>query len=107
MKEDNYQHKDKTYYAKNVPIQLDNVCDTTGDLRPRWFRFEDEEHQIHLVKIIQIVSHKEINYVGMKMLQFICRTCEGNDNEESCIEHLVELRYSILMHKWVFFQLLS
>ena len=56
--------KEINNYIKNIPIQLCNVCNTTGDLMPRWFRFEDEEHQIHTIKVVQIVSHKEINFVG-------------------------------------------
>ena len=96
--------KEINNYIKNIPIQLCNVCNTTGDLMPRWFRFEDEEHQIHTIKVVQIASHKEINFVGIKMMQFICRTCEEG---ERAIENLVELRYNILAHKWFFFQLLS
>lgn len=94
----------ETTKQTNIPIQLDNVCSTQGDITPRWFRFEDEEHVIHTVKILQIISRKDINLVGIQMIQFICKTIE-DDNEE--IEHLVELRYNILMHRWYFYQALS
>ena len=85
----------------NVPIQLLSVCSTQGELKPLWFRFEDEEHQICKINIDKIISHKEINYVGMKMLQFICGA-----RIFDC-ERIFELRYNIVSHKWSFYQMLS
>lgn len=38
------------------------------------------------------------------MIQFISKTYEA-DNENR--ENLIELRYSILTHRWVLFQILS
>ena len=102
--EDNLQREEQFNYAKNIPIQLCNICNTKGDITPRWFRFEDEEHCIHTIKILSIVSHKEINYVGIKMIQFICKTYEEDNNNK---ENLIELRYNILTHRWIFFQTLS
>lgn len=49
---------------KNIPIQVDCVCSTRGKLTPRWFRYEDEEHQIQIVYIKEILGEKELNYVA-------------------------------------------
>jgi len=85
----------------NTPIQLDSVCSTQGMITPRWFRFEDEEHSIHTVKIEKIFSHKEINFVGIRMLQFICGARIGEQ------EKIFELRYHVATHKWTLFQILT
>ena len=88
----------------NIPIQLENICSTQGEISPRWFRFEDDDHMIHTVKIQKIISRKDINFVGIRMIQFICKTIEEDSKDR---EHLVELRYNILMHRWYFYQMLS
>ncbi len=85
---------------QNVPIQLDSVFSTQGAVTPRWFRYEDEEHQIHTVKIERIISEKEIQYVGIRMLQYICVASIAEQ------ERLFELRYHISTHKWTLFQML-
>ncbi len=90
-------------FIRNIPIQIDNICSTQGEFTPRWFRFEDDEHLIHYIKVLQIISKKDINYVGIKMIQYICRTADEEDPERV---HLVELRYNIMSHRWYFFQML-
>lgn len=85
----------------NIPIQLDCVCSTQGNITPRWFRYEDEDHQRYTVRIDRILSQKELNFVGIKMLQFVC-TASING-----MERIFEIRYNILLHKWLFFQMLS
>lgn len=86
----------------NIPIQAGSVTDTTGKIIPIWFRYEDpNEHEVHMVKIEKVLSTKEINYVGYKMIQFVCNA----DVEEQ--RRIFELRYSIGTHKWVFFQMLD
>lgn len=85
----------------NIPIQLDSVCSTLGIFTPRWFRYEDSRHEIYTIKINRIVNQKEINFVGIKMLQFICASdFEGR-------ERIFELRYHLTSHRWIFFQMLS
>lgn len=86
----------------NIPIQTASVTDTTGKIIPIWFRYEDpRDHEIQLVKIEKILSTKDINYVGFKMIQFICNA------EVKEQRRIFELRYSISAHKWVFFQMLD
>lgn len=85
----------------NMPIQLDSVCSTKGEFTPRWFRYENKEHQIEKVTIEKILSYKEINFVGLKMIQYICTATV----EEQ--ERIFELRYNVTSHKWTFFRMLS
>lgn len=86
----------------NIPIQAGSVTDTTGKIIPTWFRYEDpKDHEIQMIKIENILSSKEINYVGFKMIQFVCAA------EITEVRRIFELRYSIGTHKWVFFQMLN
>lgn len=88
--------------AMNIPIQAGSVTNTTGKIIPTWFRYEDpNEHEIQTVKIENILSSKEINYVGFRMIQFVCAA------EITGTRRIFELRYSIGTHKWVFFQMLN
>lgn len=85
----------------NVPVQLECVCSTRGDLMPRWFRFEDGAHQICTVRIESVLAHKGIEYVGIRMLQYICRARIGERLR------VFELRYHVADHKWILFRMLD
>ena len=85
----------------NTPIQLDSVCSTQGEFTPRWFRYEDEEHQLQIVKIERIISEKEMNFVGVRFLQYICAAIICSE------EKIFELRYYVSSHKWTFFKMLA
>lgn len=85
----------------NIPVQLMAVCNTNGDLIPRWFRYEDGEHCIQSVCIQQVLSWKELEYVGIRILQYICQA-------EVCgRKRIFELRYHVDSHRWSFFQMLD
>ena len=87
---------------RNIPIQVGCAVDTTGDITPLWFRYEDpEDYKLCTVKILNVLSHKEINPVGFKIIQFICTALI----DES--KRLFELRYSVGTHKWTFYQMLN
>lgn len=85
----------------NIPIQLVSVFSTQGDICPRWFRYENDRHEILKVDINEILMKKEIQFVGIRMIQYICKAIMDGD------ERLFELRYDILAHKWTLYQLLS
>ena len=91
-------------YGLNVPVQMCDICSIHGEFTPRWFRFEDEEHLIHTIRVLAVVSKKELNFVGIRMLQFICKV---NEDSKSDMEYLVEMRYHVSAHRWFFFQRLS
>lgn len=87
--------------AINIPIQLISACSTKGELRPLWFRYENEEHGVETIQIEQIVSSKEERYCGMNYIGYVCWTAlEGQ-------RHLVELRYHVSSHQWKLFRKLS
>lgn len=82
----------------NQPVDVISVCHADGEIRPLRLRMEDENHQLLRVDIDEIVSIKEIQYVGIEAQIFLCRaTVEGK-------KWLFELKYTIRSHFWCFWR---
>lgn len=78
----------------NSPVDVIAVCSTDGSIKPLRFRMEDEEHQLLRIDIEEVISSKEIQYVGIEAYVFLCRaTVRGK-------ESVFELRYMIRSHCW-------
>lgn len=78
----------------NSPVDVIAVCSTDGSIKPLRFRIEDEEHQLLRIDIEEVISSKEIQYVGIEAYVFLCRaTVRGK-------ESVFELRYMIRSHNW-------
>ena len=76
-------------------VEMISVCGSDGALRPLRFRFEDASHQLQVVHIEEVISCKEVCYVGIEAFVFVCRACYGGQ------EHLFEVKYTVRAHKWV------
>ena len=57
-------------------------------------RMEDEEHGLLRVDIDEVISVKEIQYVGIEARVFLCRATVGER------QWLFELKYTIRTHCW-------
>ena len=79
---------------KNRPVDVISVCSAGGDIRPLRLRLEDERHQLLRIDIDEVVSVKEIQYVGIEAHVFLCRA-QVRDKE-----WLFELKYTIRTHSW-------
>ena len=78
----------------NSPVDVIAVCSTDGSIKPLRFRIEDEAHQLLRIDIEEVISSKEIQYVGIEAYVFLCRaTVRGR-------ESVFELRYMIRSHSW-------
>ena len=78
----------------NSPVDVIAVCSTDGSIKPLRFRMEDEDHQLLRIDIEEVISSKEIQYVGIEVYVFLCRaTVRGK-------ESVFELRYMIRSHNW-------
>ena len=76
------------------PVDVISVCSASGEIRPLRLRMEDEAHQLLRVDIAEVVSVKEIQYVGIEAHVFLCRAqVRGRP-------WLFELRYTIRTHTW-------
>lgn len=75
-------------------IEVIAAWDTCGRIRPLRLRFEDEHHQLIRLDIDQVLSVREVSYVGIEALIFLCRaTLEDR-------ERAFELKYNIRAHSW-------
>ena len=81
---------------KICPVDVICICSADGDIRPLRFRMEDEEHKLLRVDIEEIVSCRDVQFVGIEARIFLCRAMVGHK------EWLFELRYTIRSHNWCF-----
>ncbi len=79
---------------KNCPVDVIAVYSADGSIRPLRFRIEDEQHRLLRIDIDEVISVKEIQYVGIEAQLFLCRATR---EEQEC---LYELKYTIRTHSW-------
>ena len=79
---------------KVYPVDVISMCSAGGEIRPLRFRMEDEDHQLLRVDIEEVISSKNIQYVGIEAQIFLCRAMVRGKNT------LFELRYTIRSHSW-------
>ena len=80
--------------AVNLPIQVISVCGADGQISPLRFRFEDENHALHTVNVLEVVDVRTVAYVGIEAFRYLCKA------EEDGMRHLFELNYAIRSHRW-------
>ena len=79
---------------KVCPVDVISMCSANGDILPLRMRLEDEDHQLLRVDIDEVVSSKEVQYVGIEAYVFLCKaTVRGK-------KWLFELKYTIRSHSW-------
>ena len=79
---------------KICPVDVICVCSADGDIRPLRFRMEDEEHRLLRIDIEEIISFRDVQFVGIEARIFLCRATVGQK------KWLFELRYTIRSHNW-------
>lgn len=79
---------------KICPVDVISVCSASGEIRPLRLRMEDESHQLLRIDIEQIISTKEIQYVGIEATVFLCQATVKEK------KWLFELKYTIRTHSW-------
>jgi hypothetical protein len=90
-------------FSTPVPVQLFSVANTTGELIPLTFRYEDRDHGIRRIRIANILSHREAATCGIPHIVYICEA----EIDRSAATRIFELRYYILTHKWTLYRILS
>jgi len=76
------------------PVDVISVCRADGQIRPLRLRLENETHQLIRVDIDEVISVKEVQYVGIEALIFLCRAMV----EANC--WVFELKYTVRTHTW-------
>lgn len=76
------------------PVDVISLCSANGDIRPLRMRMEDGEHRLLRIDIDEIVSSRQVQYVGIEAHIFLCKaTVMGK-------QWLFELKYTIRSHSW-------
>ena len=76
------------------PVDVIAICSADGQIRPLRFRIEDETHQLRRVDIDEVISVKQVQYVGIEAYVFLCRATMQQK------QWLFELKYTIRTHVW-------
>lgn len=76
------------------PVDVISMCSASGDIRPLRLRMEDEQHQLLRIDIDEVISVKEVQYVGIEAQIFLCRATVREK------KWLFELKYTIRTHSW-------
>lgn len=76
------------------PVDVICVFGVDGEIRPLRLRMEDEAHQLVRIDIDEVISVKQIQYVGIEAKVFLCRAMIAEHKS------LFELRYTIRTHSW-------
>lgn len=77
-----------------IPVDVISMCSANGDILPLRMRMEDERHQLLRIDIEEIISSKQIQYVGIEAYVFLCGAKVNGK------QWLFELKYTIRSHSW-------
>ena len=76
------------------PVDVISLCSANGEIKPLRFRMEDGEHRLLRVDIDEVISSKQVQYVGIEAQIFLCKAkVKGK-------EWMFELKYTIRTHSW-------
>lgn len=78
----------------NRPVDVISVCNADGTIKPLRLRFEDESNQLLRVDIEEVVSTREVQFVGVEATIFLCRATVGEQ------PWMFELKYTFRTHCW-------
>lgn len=82
--------------SHKCPVDVISICSAGGDIRPLRLRMEDDAHQLLRIDIDEVISVKEVQYVGIEAQIFLCRATVRDK------KWLFELKYTIRTHSWCF-----
>lgn len=80
------------------PVDVISMCSADGQIRPLRLRMEDEDRKLLRVDIDEVISVKQIQYVGIEAFVFLCRAMVREKL------WLFELKYTVRTHTWCFFR---
>ena len=76
------------------PVDVISVCSAEGEIRPLRLQLPDERQELYRMDIEEILSKKEIPYIGAEATVYLCRGRAWNRR------WLIELKYSMRGHTW-------
>ena len=82
------------------PVDVISMCSAGGEIRPLRIRLE-QTHQLIRVDIDEVISVKNVQYVGIEAKIFLClATMDGKQT-------LFELKYTIRTHSWCLMRMVN
>ena len=78
-------------------VDMIAVCSADGSFQPLRFRFDDGT-ETQRVRVLEILSCKEVRYVNVEAYEYVCRALVGDQ------EQVLRIRYGIRAHRWSLFQ---
>lgn len=79
---------------QGIPVDVISVCSADGQIRPLRLRLEDESKQMLRIHIEEIISTRDVPYVGAEAMIFQCRAVLWGQST------VFELKYSLRSHSW-------
>ena len=79
---------------KMCPVDVISMCSADGNIRPLRLRMERDDHQLIRVDIEEVISVKQVQYVGIEAYVFLCRATIDQKR------WFFELKYTIRTHVW-------
>ncbi len=79
---------------KVCPVDVISMCSADGNIRPLRLRMEGASRQLIRVDIDEVISVKQVQYVGIEAYIFLCRATVDQKR------WLFELKYTIRTHMW-------
>ena len=76
------------------PVDVISVCSASGEMKPLRLRVADASEEMFRIDIEEVISTKEIPYIGAEATIFLCRASAWNRR------WIVELKYSMRSHTW-------
>ena len=83
------------------PVDVIAMHSANGDIRPLRLRMENAEHHLVRIDIDEVISSREIQYVGIEARVFLCRAVVDER------KWLFELKYTIRSHCWTLIRSVS
>ena len=91
-----YRKGGEVVEQKVYPVDVISICSASGEIRPLRLRMEDEKHQLLRINIEEIISTRDIQFVGIEATVYLCRATVREE------KWLFELKYTIRPHTWSF-----
>lgn len=80
--------------VEKTTVDMISLCSADGQVLPLRFRVKNAVGELVRVDIDEIVSKKEIPYVGVEAYTYVCRATSGQRRL------MVELKYYVRAHTW-------
>ena len=80
---------------RDIPLQMICLCNENGSISPVRFKFEDEDANSHVCRVVRVINVKHSELAGIDALLYQCAVQSENKTAT------VWLRYTVMSRKWM------